>query len=150
MSVTEVSSAHSISECLLNQKVNGRCCLEDSPAATRQRTFSDPDTSAHTPQASTSILNVDLTSQMAALQQQMQAMQDVVLGLTSSVHSSTPVNQELVETVVPHVEPIMTATSVRRCVSRQRTFQLVSKPFHSMGIQVRFRPWPLGLWSMTS
>ena len=39
----------------------------------------------------------------------MQAMQDVILGLASSVHSSTPVTQEPVATDVPHVEPVATA-----------------------------------------
>ena len=36
-------------------------------------------------------------------------MQDVVLGLASSVHSSTPVIQEPVVTDVPQVEPVVTA-----------------------------------------
>ena len=87
-----------------------RDATEESPDTSRQCTVNDPDTSAPAPQASSSTSNVDtLTSQLAALQQQMQAMQDVILGLASSVHSSTPVTQEPVITDVPHVEPVATA-----------------------------------------
>ena len=69
--------------------------------------------------------------------------------------SLTPVNQEPVETVVPHVEPIMTATIDQQvfvgaspdsvAAAEFRTFQMVRKLFHCLETQVRFRPCPSAL-----
>ena len=60
---------------------------DDSSAATRQRTVSDADASEPAPQASPSSVD-HLTTQLTALQYQIEAMQDVVLGVVSSIHSS--------------------------------------------------------------
>ena len=132
VSVTAVFSAHSISECLQNQNVNGRCRLYTGMTRptllTRQRTASVPVPQASTssvpaPQASTSSVpapqastsSVDLlTTQLTALQHQMEAMQDVVLGLASSIHSpplGTPDFVDPAETSVtqPHAEPTITS-----------------------------------------
>ena len=113
----------------------------DSSAATRQRTASDASvpvpqastSSVPAPQASTSSVPVSqaspssvpapqastssvvlLTTQLTALQHQMEAMQDVVLGLASSIHSPplvTPVFVDPAETSVtqPHAEPTITS-----------------------------------------
>ena len=65
------------------------------------------------PQASTSSVDL-LTTQLTALQHQMEAMQDVVLGLASSIPSPPLVTPDFVdpaETSVtqPHAEPTITS-----------------------------------------
>ena len=185
VSVTAVFSAHSISECLQNQSVNGRCRFDTRMTRTTllQRTASDADASVPAPQASPSRVpasqaspssvpapqaspsrvpvpqaspqsvpapqaspssmpapqaspssvpapqaspssvpapqaspsSVDLlTTQLTALQHQMEVMQDVVLGLAYSIHSPARVTPDFIdpaETIVtqPHAEPNITS-----------------------------------------
>ena len=80
----------------------------------------------------------------------MQAMQDVVLGLASSVHSSTPVTQEPVVTDVPHVEPVVTAAIDQQVFVGASLDSVTAAGTSTQNFSTGFRPCPLELWSMQS